>query len=349
MSRIRAAITGVHGYVPDDILTNDELARLVNTSDAWITERTGIKERRILRGKGLGTSHMAAEAVKGLLKKTQTKPSEVDLLICATVTPDFMFPSTANLVSDMLSMPHIGSFDVLAACSGFIYALDIASQFIETGKVRKAVVVGGDKLSSIVDFTDRTTCVLFGDAACSVLVEGRTNGTGVQDIALHSDGSGLSYIHQKAGGSRNPPSADTVARRQHYVYLDGRVVFRDAVLRMTEVAGEILTRNGLTVSDVDWFVPHQANLRIVESTASRLGMPKERVPITLHKYGNTSAASIPLTLWDHEKHLRKGDRILLAAFGGGYTWAGAYLIWAYDGAEAVQGRAPSEEVKEPAE
>jgi 3-oxoacyl-[acyl-carrier-protein] synthase-3 len=349
MSITRAAITGVHGYVPDDILTNDELARMVNTSDAWIVERTGIKERRILRGKGLGTSHMAAEAVRGLLKKTQTKPSEIDLLICATVTPDFMFPSTANLVCDMLAMRHIGSFDILAACSGFIYGLDVASRFIETGRVRKAVVIGADKLSSIVDFSDRTTCVLFGDAACAVLMEGRANGTGVQDVVLHSDGSGLAHIHQKAGGSRNPPSAETVARRHHYVYLDGRIVFRDAVVRMAEVAGEVLTRNGLSVSDIDWFVPHQANLRIVETTAARLGMPKERVPITLHKYGNTSAASIPLTLWDHEKHLKKGDRIVLAAFGGGYTWAGAYLIWAYQGAEMAEAKIVPEAMPQPAE
>jgi 3-oxoacyl-[acyl-carrier-protein] synthase III len=349
MSRIHAAITGVNGYLPADILTNEDLARMVNTTDAWITERTGIKERRILRGKGLGTSHMAAEAVRGLLKKTKTKPEDVDLLICATVTPDFMFPSTANLVCDMLSMRQIGSFDILAACSGFLYALNVASQFIETGRVRKAVVIGGDKLSSIIDYTDRTTCVLFGDAACAVMLEGRSNGTGILDVALHADGSGLAHIHQKAGGSRNPPSAETVAGRQHYVYLDGRVVFRDAVLRMTEVASEIMERNALSVSDIDWFVPHQANLRIVESTGARLGIPPERVLINLQKYGNTSAASIPLALWDYERSLKKGDRLLLAAFGVGYTWAGAYLVWAYDGAETAAVKRQAEEVAEPAE
>jgi 3-oxoacyl-[acyl-carrier-protein] synthase-3 len=349
MSRLRAAITGVYGYVPDYILTNDELARMVNTSDQWITERTGIKERRILKGKGLGTSHMAAEATRGLLRKTGTKPHDIDLLICATVTPDFMFPSTANLVADMLAMRHIGSFDILAACSGFIYALQIASQFVETGRVRKAVVVGCDKLSSIIDYTDRTTCVLFGDAACAVMLEARSNDTGVQDIALHADGSGLAYIHQKAGGSRNPPSVETVSRRQHYVYLDGRMVFRDAVVRMTEVSAEMLARNGLTVADIDWFVPHQANLRIVETTGNRLGIPKERVLVSLQKYGNTSAASIPLTLWDHEQRLKKGDRLLFAAFGGGYTWAGAYVIWAYDGAGITHTQLHREGVTEPAE
>jgi 3-oxoacyl-[acyl-carrier-protein] synthase-3 len=328
-SSMRAAITGVHGYVPPDVLTNAELARTVDTSDSWIVERTGIKERRILKGRGLGTSHMGAEAVRGLLKKTGIAPGEVDLLICATTTPDFVFPSTANLICDMTDIRGIASFDVQAACSGFVYALGIAAQFIETGKYRKIVVVGADKMSAIIDYTDRATCVLFGDGAGAVLVE-PSRKYGIIDMLLHSDGAGMKHLHQKAGGSRMPPTAETVAKRLHYVHQEGAAVYKFAVARMAEVAAELMRRNRLTSEMIDWLVPHQANSRIIEATAERMKLPLERVMVTIHKYGNTTAGTIPLCLWDYEKKLRAGDRLLLAAFGGGFTWAGVYLTWAYD-------------------
>jgi 3-oxoacyl-[acyl-carrier-protein] synthase-3 len=327
---IRAAITGVHGYVPDDVLTNADLAQMVDTSDAWILERTGIKERHILKGKGLGTSHMGVEAVRGLLTRTGTEPGEVDLLICATTTPDFVFPSTANLICDMAGIRNIGSFDVQAACSGFVYALTVAAQFIETGKCRKIVVVGADKMSAIIDYTDRATCVLFGDGAGAVLIEPNTQ-YGIIDTVLRSDGAGMPHLHQKAGGSRMPPTAETVAKRLHYVHQEGPAVYKFAVARMADVAFELMKRNHLTGDKVDWLVPHQANKRIIEATAERMKLPMERVMVTIDRYGNTTAATIPLCLWDYEDRLKAGDRLVLAAFGGGFTWAGAYLTWAYDG------------------
>jgi 3-oxoacyl-[acyl-carrier-protein] synthase-3 len=326
---IQAAITGVHGHLPADVLDNETLARMVDTSDAWITERTGIKERRILKGEGLGTSHMAAEAVRGLLERTATRPQDVDLLICATTTPDFVFPSTANIVCDMVGIRNIGSFDVQAACSGFVYALTIAAQFIGTGRARKIVVVGADKMSAIIDYTDRATCVLFGDGAGAVLVERSANGQGIRDTIIRSDGAGMPHLHQKAGGSRLPPSAETVAQRLHYVHQEGASVYKFAVARMAEVAGELMTRNALTPDQVDWLVPHQANRRIIEATAERMNLPMDRVMMVIHKYGNTTAATIPLCLWDYEAKLKTGDRLILAAFGGGFTWAGAYVTWAY--------------------
>jgi 3-oxoacyl-[acyl-carrier-protein] synthase III len=328
---IRAAITGVHGYLPDDVLTNAELARMVDTSDAWIMERTGIKERRILKGEGLGTSHMAAQAVRGLLEKTATAPKDVDLLICATTTPDLVFPSTANLICDMVGVRNIGSFDIQAACSGFVYALTIASQFIETGKARKVVVVGADKMSSIIDYTDRATCVLFGDGAGAVLLEPSTNGHGIRDTLIRSDGAGMPHLHQKAGGSRMPPTAETVAKRLHYVHQEGAAVYKFAVARMAEISMELMLRNKLNPGTIDWLVPHQANTRIIEATAERMGLPMERVMMTIQKFGNTTAATIPLCLWDYEQRLKEGDKLVLAAFGGGFTWAGAYVTWAYDG------------------
>lgn len=328
-----AAITGVYGYLPDYVLTNAELARMVDTSDAWITERTGIKERRILKGEGLGTSHMGAEAVRGLLARTGTKPSDVDLLICATTTPDLVFPSTANLISDMVGIGPIGSFDVQAACSGFIYALSIATQFIATGTCRKVVVVGADKMSAIIDYTDRATCVIFGDGAGAVLVEPSPNGEGILDTLIRSDGSGMIHLHQKAGGSRLPPNADTVAKRMHYVHQEGAAVYKFAIAKMAEVSQEIMSRNNLRADMIRWLVPHQANRRIIESTAERMGLPMDRVMVTIQKYGNTTAATIPLCLWDYESCLKTGDRMILAAFGGGFTWGAAYLTWAYDGAE----------------
>ena len=309
---IQAAITGVHGHLPADVLDNETLARMVDTSDAWITERTGIKERRILKGAGLGTSHMAAEAVRGLLERTATRPQDVDLLICATTTPDFVFPSTANIVCDMVGIRNIGSFDVQAACSGFVYALTIAAQFIGTGHARKIVVVGADKMSAIIDYTDRATCVLFGDGAGAVLVEPSANGHGIRDTIIRSDGAGMPHLHQKAGGSRLPPSAETVAQRLHFVHQEGASVYKFAVARMAEVAGELMTRNALTPDQVDWLVPHQANRRIIEATAQRMNLSMDRVMMVIHKYGNTTAATIPLCLWDYEAKLKIGNRLILA-------------------------------------
>jgi len=330
----RASITAVHGYLPPDLLTNAELARMVDTSDAWITERTGIKERHILRGEGLGTSHMAAEAVRGLLQKTGTKPDEVDLLICATTTPDMQFPSTANLICEMVGVRNVGSFDVQAACSGFLYSLTIAAQFIANGTVRKVVVVGADKMSSIIDYRDRATCVLFGDAAGAVLLEPNDVGYGIMDSLIRSDGSGMIHLHQKAGGSRMPPTTETVAKRLHYVHQEGAAVYKFAIAKMAEVAGEIMSRNNLRADMIDWLVPHQANKRIIESTAERMGLPMDKVMVTIQKFGNTTNATIPLCLWDYEPKLKRGDRLVLAAFGGGFTWAGSYVQWAYDGASA---------------
>jgi 3-oxoacyl-[acyl-carrier-protein] synthase-3 len=334
---LRAAITGVHGYLPPDLLTNAMLAEMVDTSDEWIVERTGIHERHILKGEGLGTSHMGAEAVRGLLKKTATPPSAIDLLICATTTPDFVFPSTANLICDMAGIRNIGSFDVQAACSGFVYALAIASQFIAGGRYRKIVVVGADKMSAIIDYTDRATCVLFGDGAGAVLVE-PSRRYGIMDTLLCSDGAGMPHLHQKAGGSRMPPTADTVAKRLHYVHQEGAAVYKFAVARMADVAVQLMKRNSLLSEDIDWLVPHQANKRIIEATAERMKLPPERVMMTIHKFGNTTAATIPLSLWDYERKLRAGDRLLMAAFGGGFTWAGAYLTWAYDGSASPGAR-----------
>ncbi len=331
----RAAIAGVHGYVPPDVLTNAQLAEMVSTTDEWITERTGIKERHILKGEGLGTSHMAAKAVQGLLEKTGTKPGEVDLLVCATTTPDMVFPSTANLICDMTGIRNIMSFDVQAACSGFIYALTVATQFIETGRSKKAIVVGADKMSSIIDYTDRATCVLFGDGAGAVLVERSENGSGIMDSLLGSDGAGWVHLHQKAGGSRMPPSHETVDKRLHYVHQEGGAVYKFAVQHMAEVVRDLMERNSLTAADIDWLVPHQANRRIIEATAERMQLPMERVMMTIHKFGNTTAATIPLSLWDYESRLKEGDRLMLAAFGGGFTWAGAYVKWSYDGARAA--------------
>jgi 3-oxoacyl-[acyl-carrier-protein] synthase III len=328
---IRAAITGVHGYVPDYVLSNAELGRMVDTTDAWITERTGIKERRILKGEGLGTSHMAAEAVRGLMARTATKPEDVDLLICATTTPDMQFPSTANLICDMVGVRNIGSFDVQAACSGFLYSLAIAAQFIANGAARKVVVVGADKMSSIIDYTDRATCVLFGDGAGAVLLEPDDQGFGIMDSQIHSDGAGVIHLHQKAGGSRMPATAETVAKRLHYVHQEGAAVYKFAIAKMAEVAGQIMARNNLRADMIDWLVPHQANKRIIESTAERMGLAMDKVMVTIHKYGNTTNATIPLCLWDYEAKLKRGNRMILAAFGGGFTWSGAYVTWAYNG------------------
>jgi len=331
MTKIRAAITGVQGYVPDYILTNAELETMVDTSDEWITTRTGIKERHILKGEGLGTSDMAVEAVKGLLAKTNTGADEIEMLICATVTPDMVFPATANIISDKAGIKNAWSFDLNAACSGFIYALSTAAKFIESGAYKKIIVVGADKMSSIVDYTDRQTCVIFGDAAGAVLLEGDENGNGIVDTILRSDGSGRVHLHQKAGGSVKPPSMETVANREHYVYQEGQAVFKFAVSNMADVSAEIMEKNNLKSEDIAWLVPHQANLRIIDATARRMGLEKEKVMINIQKYGNTTNGTIPMCLYEWENQLKKGDNIVLAAFGGGFTWGSIYLKWAYNG------------------
>lgn len=329
MTQIRASITGIQGYVPDYILTNEELETMVATNDEWIVSRTGIKERRILKGEGLGSSHMGAEAVRGLLEKTNTKPEEIDLLICATTTPDFIFPCTANLICDMVGIKNVGSFDIQAACSGFVYALTLGSQFIETGKYKKIVIVGTDKMSSIVDYTDRKTCILFGDGAGAVLLEPDEDGYGIIDSIIRSDGAGYPYLNQKAGGSRYPPTHETIDNRWHYVYQDGANVFKFAVKNMADTAAEIMQKNNLTGEDVAWLVPHQANKRIIEATANRMEVGMDKVMLNIQRYGNTTSATIPLCLWDYESRLKKGDKLVLAAFGGGFTWGTMYLKWAY--------------------
>lgn len=326
---LRAAITGVHGYLPDYILTNAELETIVETSDEWITTRTGIKERRVLKGDHQGTSVMATEAVRGLMEKTGTSPDEVDLVICATVTPDYLFPSTANLICSNLGIRSICSFDLLAACSGFLYALATGSQFIESGRYRKVIVVGADKMSSIVDYEDRTTCVLFGDGAGAVLLEPTTEDVGLVDFLLHSDGSGGNYLMMKGGGSVNPPSHETVDQKMHYIRQEGPQVFKFAVTNMADAAAEIMKKNNLSGDDINWLVPHQANKRIIDATSRRMGIGDEKVMLNIQRYGNTTAATIPLCLFDYEKQLNKGDNLILAAFGGGFTWGSIYLKWAY--------------------
>ncbi len=328
MNKITAAITGVNGFVPETVVTNEDLSKFVDTSDEWITSRTGIKERRIL--KEGASSDMAAAAVEGLLKKVNLDPLEVDLVILATVTPDYPFPSTANVVCDKVGMKNAWGFDLIAACSGFIYALSTGAQFIETGRYKKVVVVGVDKMSSILDYQDRTTCIIFGDGAGAALLEPNEEGLGVIDFMLHSDGSGREYLVQPAGGSLNPASIETVEKRMHYVKQEGKQVFKFAVTNMAEVSASIMERNKLTADDVDWLVPHQANLRIIDATADRMGLPKEKVMINIQKYGNTTAGTLPLCLWDYEKQLKKGDTLILSAFGGGFTWGAVYLKWAYN-------------------
>ncbi|CAD5278455.1 MULTISPECIES: beta-ketoacyl-ACP synthase III [unclassified Imperialibacter] len=330
MTKVRAGITGIQGYVPDYILTNKELETIVETTDEWITSRTGIKERHILKGEDRGTSVIGIEAVKGLLKKTNTAPSEVDLVICATTTPDMLFPATANIICNAVGIKNAFSYDIQAACSGFLFALTTGSQFIETGKYKKVIVIGADKMSSIIDYSDRTTCIIFGDGGGAVMLEPTTDGTGIIDAVLHSDGSGEPFLHMKAGGSRKPASAETVLAGEHYVYQEGATVYKFAVTNMAEVAAEIMERNGLTSENVDWLVPHQANKRIIDATAKRMGVGEEKVMLNIQKYGNTTSGTIPLCLWDYEKQLKKGDNLVLAAFGGGFTWGSVYVKWSYD-------------------
>ncbi len=330
MSKTRAAITGVAGYVPEYVLSNKVLESMVDTNDEWIISRTGIKERRILKGEGLGTSHMAAKAAEELLQKTNTKATEIDLIIMCTITGDFVFPATGNIVSEMIGATNAFSYDLAAACSGFLFGLATAQQYIESGTYKKVIVIGGDKMSSITDYTDRTTCILFGDGAAAVLLEPNDSGLGIHDHILKTDGSGLKHLHQVAGGSRKPPSAETVANKEHYLYQEGSAVFKFAVTRMADVAEEIMNRNNLTGDDVAYLVPHQANKRIIDATARRMGVSDEKVMLNIQNYGNTTAATIPLCLRDYEPKLKKGDNLVLAAFGGGFTWGSIYLKWAYD-------------------
>ena len=327
---IRAAITGVSGYVPEDILSNADLEKMVDTNDEWIVTRTGIKTRHILKGEGLGTSDLGTPAVKKLLEKTGTSPDEVDALICGTVTPDHVFPATANIICDKVGIKNALSFDLGAACSGFLFSLVTGCQFIESGKYKKVIVVGADKMSSIVDYQDRTTCVLFGDGAGAIMLEPSTDENGVIDSILRTDGSGKEFLHQKAGGSVMPASHETVDQRLHYAYQEGKTVFKFAVTNMADVSAEIMEKNNLTGEDVAWLVPHQANLRIIDATARRMGLTDEKVMINIQRYGNTTSGTIPLCLWEWENKLKKGDNIVLAAFGGGFTWGSVYLKWAYD-------------------
>lgn len=329
MAKITAAITGVQGYVPEKVMTNQDLEKIIDTSDEWITTRTGIKQRHVLAD-GEATSDIGVRAVEELLEKKNIDPKEIDLLICGTVTPDYPFPSTANIISDKAGMTNAWSFDINAACSGFIYSLATAAQFIETGKYKKVIVVGADKMTSIIDYEDRATCVIFGDGGGAVLLEPNEEGYGVMDSVLKSDGQGRKYLLQPAGGSLNPPTHETVDKRMHYVHQEGKAVFKFAVTNMAEVSAEIMNRNNLTPEDVDWLVPHQANLRIIDATANRMGLPSEKVMVNIQKYGNTTAGTLPLCLWDWENQLKKGDNLVLSAFGGGFTWGAIYLKWAYN-------------------
>jgi 3-oxoacyl-[acyl-carrier-protein] synthase-3 len=332
--KITAAITAVAGWVPEDRLTNFDLEKMVDTNDEWIRTRTGISERRILKGEGLATSDMIVPAVLDLCKKRGIDPSEIDCMIVGTVTPDMVFPSTANVVCDKIGAVNAWGFDLSAACSGFLFSLTTGASYIESGRYKKVVVVGADKMSAIIDYTDRNTCVIFGDGAACVLLEPNEEGYGVLDSILKSDGAGRNFLNMKAGGSLRPASMETVANREHFAYQEGKTVFKFAVKGMADVSAELLERNNLTGEDIAWLVPHQANLRIIDATAERMGLAKEKVMINIQKFGNTTAGTIPLCLWEWESQLKKGDNIVLAAFGGGFTWGATWIKWAYDGKEA---------------
>lgn len=329
MSKIRAAITAVHAWVPETKLTNADLETMVDTNDEWIQSRTGIKERRILKGEGQGTSEIGMNAVNGLLKKRGIKADEIDLLICATTTPDMQFPATANIICDKVGAINAFSYDINAACSGFLYAVATGSKFVESGQYKKVVIVGADKMSSIIDYADRATCIIFGDGGGAILLEPDESGVGIIDSILKSDGSGRQFLHQKAGGSVKPATHQTVDAKEHYVYQEGQTVFKFAVKGMADVSAEIMERNNLTADDVAWLVPHQANKRIIDATANRMGVGPEKVMLNIERYGNTTNGTLPLCLWEYEPQLKKGDNIILAAFGGGFTWGAIYLKWAY--------------------
>jgi 3-oxoacyl-[acyl-carrier-protein] synthase-3 len=329
MAKIFAAITGVGGYVPEDILSNTDLEKMVDTTDEWITTRTGIKERRILKDPNKATSDMGVEVVKQILEKTGISPEEIDMLICATVTPDTTFPDTANTILAKVGAKNAFGYDINAACSGFLYALTTGAKFIESGMYKKVIVIGADKMSSIIDYTDRSTCIIFGDGAGGVLLEPNTEENGFVDAVLRGDGAGREFLHMKAGGSLKPATAETVANKEHYVFQDGKPVFKAAVTGMVNTVNQVLERNQLTVDDIDWLVPHQANMRIINSVGDMLEIPKEKVMVNIHKFGNTTAGTLPLCLWDYESKLKKGDHIMFTAFGGGFTWGSVLLKWAY--------------------
>ena len=331
MGKITASITGVAGYTPDYILTNEELSRMVDTNDEWIMTRIGIKERRILKGEGLGTSDMAVHAVNELLRKTNTHPDEIDMLTCGIVTPDMQFPATANIISDKAGIKNAFGYDLNAGCSSFLFALATAAKFVESGTHKKVIVVGADKMSSITDYTDRSTCPIFGDGAGAVLLEPNTEGYGVIDTIMRVDGSGRKHLYQIAGGSMYPASIETVTKRQHYIYQEGQPVFKAAVSKMADTAVEMMNRHNLTPENLAWLVPHQANLRIIDATGNRMGLSRDKVMINIQKYGNTTSATLPLCLWEWESKLRKGDNLILATFGAGFTWGAIYLKWGYDG------------------
>ena len=330
MNKITAAITAVQGYVPDYVLTNKELETMVDTTDEWIMSRTGVQERRILKGEGKGSSDMAAPAVLALCKKRGISPKEIDLLICCTVTADHIFPATANIITDKIGATNAFGFDVNAACSGFIFGLVTGSKFVESGTHKKVVVVGVDKMSALVDYEDRQTCIIFGDGCGAVLLEPNTEGFGIKDSILRSDGSGFQFLHQKAGGSAYPPTIETVTNKEHHIHQEGQAVFKFAVTNMADVSAEIMEKNNLTADDVAWLVPHQANKRIIDATARRMGLSDEKVMLNIQKYGNTTSGTIPLCLWEWENQLKKGDNIILSAFGGGFTWGAIWVKWAYD-------------------
>ncbi len=329
MEKITAAITAVGGYVPETKLTNFDLEKMVDTNDEWIRSRTGIEERRILKEPGKGSSDMAVPAILEILRKKNMDPTEIDCIICATVTPDMVFPATANIIADKIGATNAWGYDMSAACSGFLYALTTGAMYIESGRYKKVIVVGVDKMSAIIDYTDRATCIIFGDGAGALLLEPSLDENGVKDSILRSDGSGRQYLHMKAGGSVKPATVETVLAKEHFAYQEGQAVFKFAVKGMADVSAELLERNQLTGEDIAWLVPHQANLRIIDATANRMGLPKEKVMINIQKYGNTTAATLPLCLWDWESQLKKGDNIVLAAFGGGFTWGATLVKWAY--------------------
>lgn len=330
MNNIKAAITGVHGWVPDYVLTNKELETMVDTNDEWITSRTGVSERRILKGEGLGSSDMGAEAAKGLLAKKGLKAEDIDLIICATATPDMLFPATACVIADKIGAVNAFGFDLMAACSGFLFSVATAAKYIESGSHKRVLVIGADKMSSIVDYEDRQTCIIFGDGAGAVLLEPSEDEDGIQDSILKSNGEGRHYLLMKAGGSVRPASQETVDAKEHYIHQEGQTVFKFAVKGMADVSAEIMERNNLTGDDIAWLVPHQANKRIIDATARRMGVGMDKVMLNIQRYGNTTNATIPLCLWEWEDKLNKGDNIILAAFGGGFTWGSVYVKWAYD-------------------
>ena len=331
MEKINAVITGVGGYVPEYVLTNDEISRMVDTSDEWIMTRIGVKERRILNEEGLGTSYLCRKAAKQLLQRTNTNPDDVDLVIVATSTPDYHFPSTASILCDKLGLKNAFAFDFQAACCGFLYGMEVAASLVASGRHKKVILVGADKMSSMVDYTDRATCPIFGDGAAAVMLEPTTEDYGIMDSILRTDGKGLPFLHMKAGGSVCTPSYFTIDHKMHYIYQEGRTVFKYAVSNMSEITATIAEKNGLTKENINWVIPHQANMRIIDAVASRLEVPMEKVMVNIQRYGNTSAGTLPLCLWDYEKQLRKGDNLIFTAFGAGFTYGAVYVKWGYDG------------------